>query len=296
MKKNLLIKLIVLLIAIILWIQQILLKTHKQEINVPIQLKNIPEQLTIGDSELPIVGLNYQALGFDILKLKFSDIYFEVDASDFTYGNNNFMVTKRKLHLPKNINLISKNITTNTNLSVSLDKIIETRKYIIVQFETTKDKEFFIKNRIKNLHQRIKLKGPYKKLKDIENISTEKISSKDVEEGKLVVKLLSPDPQIILAKNEVTLEVTQSKTIERVFSLVPIKFPETEDLSIIPQKVSIRIKGPQEVVQDLDKNSIQANLNISKIKNNSTTVKFDLPSGIEVLEYTPYKIQVIKNN
>ena len=78
-------------------------------------------------------------------------------------------------------------------------------------------------------------------------------------------------------------------------SLIPIQFPENQKLSIIPQKVSVMVKGPQKIIEKLKDSSIIANLNMQKIKEGFTSITFDVPSGVEIIEYTPQKIQVIQN-
>ena len=116
-----------------------------------------------------------------------------------------------------------------------------------------------------------------------------------VNDGKLTVLLITPDPKAELLKDRIVFEVTQTKIINRTISLIPIKFPETENISIIPQKVSIMVRGPQEIVEKLDNNSIIANINLAKVRKGFTEVKFEVPAGIRIIEYTPKKIQVIEN-
>ena len=86
------------------------------------------------------------------------------------------------------------------------------------------------------------------------------------------------------------------RIITRTISLIPIKYPENLNISIIPQNVSAMISGPEDIVSKLDNKIIIAYLNESKIKkNNFVQVDFDFPAGVKLIEYTPHKIQIIHN-
>ena len=117
-----------------------------------------------------------------------------------------------------------------------------------------------------------------------------------IKDGRLLVELISPNPKIEFLQTEVEFEITNTKTIRRTISLIPIKYPETENITIIPQKVSVMVDGPKEIVEQLDENKIIANLNTSILNRDFATVSFKVPSGVKIIEYTPQKIQVIQND
>ena len=66
MTQNIFLKILVLLIAIILWIQQMLLKIHSETIELPIILENVPEKLIAIDDEKPFVNVTLEGNGIDI--------------------------------------------------------------------------------------------------------------------------------------------------------------------------------------------------------------------------------------
>lgn len=295
MKKNLLIKILVLFFAILLWMLQVLLKTHEQSILVPIKLINTSSELVLEEDELPKVSVQIKAKGTDILYLKLSKIFFEIDAEKFKYGKNRLKIYEKSLSYSNRVLLQILKIDTGKNLYVNMDKLVEKKKPVEIRYTSAKDEEFFIENKISNPLQRVTVKGPLAILNNIKRIQTERISKKMVENGKLTVLLVTPDPKVVLLKDRVVFEVSQTKIINRTISLIPIRFPEMENISIIPQKVSVMIRGPKEIVEKLDNKTIIANLNISKIRKNFTEVYFEVPTGVRIVEYTPQKIQVIRN-
>ncbi|MCD4796057.1 MAG: hypothetical protein K8R49_02665 [Candidatus Cloacimonetes bacterium] len=295
MTKNLLIKVLILIIAILFWEQQVLMKSHIQDIYVPIKLINIPSDLVLDEDELPEVSISIQAKGLAFLYIRFSKIYFEINAEDYKYGKNRLKLSEKELIFSDRIDLNILNIELDKNIYVSMDKLVEKKKPIEIQYASAKDEKFFIENKIVNQQQKVTLKGPLGILNDIKKIQTEKISRKKVENGKLSVVIINPDPKVQLLKDRIILKITQTKTINRTISLIPIRFPEEKNITIIPQKVSVMVRGPEEIVEKLNNKSIIVNLNISDIGKDYAEITFEVPSGVKIIEYTPKKIQVIKN-
>jgi len=296
MKKNFGIKILVIVIAIFLWVQQVLLKTHIQEIPVPILLNDIPDNLVITE-ETPIkVPVVIEARGMDLFILKISNISFKVDAKNFKYGKNEFKVSEQNLFYPERLDLNLKKVKTGKGLSVWLDKLITKRKPIKILYASAKDEEFFLQYKILNPQQQVEIKGPSSIVNNIKGIKTRKISQKMVKDYKLTVSLENPNKNTHMLTNQVIFEIMNIRIISRTISLIPIKYPENLNISIIPQKVSAMISGPEDIVSKLDNKIIIAYLDELKMKkNNFVQVDFDLPAGVKLIEYTPHKIQIIHN-
>ena len=296
MKKNFGIKILVIIIAMFLWVQQVLLKTHIQEIPVLILLNDIPDNLVLTE-ETPIkVPVIIEARGMDLFILKLSNISFKVNAENFKYGKNVFKVTEQDLSYPERLDLNLKKIKTDKGLSVLLDKLITKKKPIKILYASAKDEEFFLQYKILNPQQQVEIKGPSSIIKNIKRIKTRKISQRMVKDYKLTVSLVNPNENTNLLTNQVVFEIMNIRIITRTISLIPIKYPENLNISIIPQKVSAMISGPEDIVSKLDNKIIIAYLNEFKIKkNNFVQVDFDLPAGVKLIEYTPHKIQIIHN-
>ncbi|MBT6993727.1 MAG: hypothetical protein HN952_02110, partial [Candidatus Cloacimonetes bacterium] len=154
------------------------MREHKQEINVPITLINTPQSLVLFASDLPKVGVAIRATGLDIFKLKLSNNFFEIDASQFNAGENLVEITNRKFKYPKNINFDFEMITTEQTFLIELDKLVEAQKPLKISFESVKEEEYFTKYKIINKDEKVTVYGPKKLLSSIKNIETEKISRK----------------------------------------------------------------------------------------------------------------------
>ncbi len=296
MKTNISIKLLVLFIAIVLWVHQILIKEHTIEVNIPMKLIDTPQNLIPDSSRLPEVTVNISATGKDILLFHFSRKSFQINTSHFRYGKNQINPKTDQLIYSNKIDLKINTIDKTEDFFINMDKLVEREKLLKIQFASANDEEFFIKNKIKNEKRKITLKGPLALLNEVEYIFTKKISSKMIEDGKLTAELISPDPKIELLNGKIEFEITNTKIIQRTISLIPIKYLETENITIIPQKVSVMVSGPKEIVEQLNTSSIIANLNTSILKKDFANVSFEVPSGVKIIEYTPQRIQVIQND
>jgi hypothetical protein len=296
MKNNITIKLLVLFIAVILWFHQILIKTHSLEINIPIKLIKTPQSLIPDSSRLPEVTVEISATGKDILLLHLSKKSFQIDTSYFRYGKNKIVPKADQLIYSDKIIIKINSIDKTENFFINMDKLVERSKPIKIQYASAKDEEFFIKNKVKNANKKITIRGPLALINDVEYILTKKISNKIIKNGRLIIQLISPNPKIEILQDEIEFEITNTKIIRKTISLIPIKYPETENITIIPQKVSVMVSGPKEIVEQLNKNTITANLNTSILNKDFATVSFKVPSGVKIIEYTPQKIQVIQND
>ena len=296
MKNNISIKLLVLFIAIVLWFHQILIKEHTIEIDIPIKLIDTPQNLIPDSSRLPEVTVNISATGKDILYFQFSRKSFQINTSHFRYGKNQINPKADQLIYSNKIDLKINSIDKTEDFFINMDKLVERKKILKIQYSSANDEEFFIKNKIKNENRKITIKGPLALLNEVEYILTKKISSKMIEDGKLTAELISPDPKIELQKDKIEFEITNTKIIQRTISLIPIKYPDAEHITIIPQKVSVMVSGPKEIVEQLSTSSITANLNTSILKKDFANVSFEVPSGVKIIEYTPQRIQVIQND
>ena len=294
MKKYLFLKILALIIAILLWFQQVLLKEQTTDITFPIYVENVPANYVILSDNIASIPVTIEARGLDLISLKKAKHSFRINAANFHYGENKIHLTKQNLELPpqKNFKIldIKKDIIT-----VYLDKISTKSVPIEIRFASSKDEEFFLKNQIKNINQSVAVKGPSSIISKLKKVQTTNISRKMLKNDKLEIALIKPKPNVQLLKKKITLQVTKLKIVSKTISLIPIRYSLKENISIIPQKVSVMVQGPENIVRKLNSRNIVATIRTEKLKNDFATVDFKLPGGVKLLEYTPQKIQIIRN-
>jgi hypothetical protein len=237
-----------------------------------------------------------KARGIDILLIKFLDSYFQIDASDFRYGKNSVNLSLSNLALPEHINIKIDKLTLKQHLIISMDRLVTKSKRIHINYAGVKDLEYFLSNRIVSDKNKVKVRGALSLINDIKAIETEKISKKMIKDNYLKVRLIPPNNDVILLEPEIKFRVVQQKLISKTISLIPIKFPQNKKITLIPQKVTVMVRGPQNIIEKLDNTSVKAYIPEKDLnKTGFVNVKFITPKGVSVIDYTPRKIQIMKN-
>ncbi|MBC8384740.1 MAG: hypothetical protein H8E57_04390 [Candidatus Cloacimonetes bacterium] len=295
MKKNLSIKILVVFIAVILWIQQVFLKEHLNKINIPVIFEELPKNLVIQENEFLEIPVTIQARGMDFLILKLSKSFFQINAFNYKYGINDLNITKQELVLPSRIKIAITSIHLDKK-TIFVDKFITRQIPLDVQFASAKDEEFFLQNKIIDKSQKIEIRGPEKLINKLKKIKTKEISRKMVKDEKLTIGFQNPDEKLQIIDKDVTFTISQTRIVTKTISLIPIKYPLNQNITIIPQKVSAMVKGPENIVSKMNNKNVIARIDEHKIrKNDFAKVKFELPSGVSLIEYTPQRIQVVTN-
>ena len=295
MKKNLGLKLSVLFISLLLWFQQTLLQEHTVILSIPFKLINTPVNLIPEPYLKTSVNTQIKARGIDIFLIKILNAYFQVDISDFKYGKNLINLSKSNLVLPEHVNIKIEELNVLDKVIISMDRLVTKNKPIHINYATIKDLEYFLKNKIDIGNKRVKVRGALSIVNSINKIESEKISRKMVKNGIIKIRLIPPSENVILLEPKITLRVIEQKLVSKTISLIPIVFSTKNKIAIIPQKVSVMIRGPQNIVNKIDRNSIIAYIPDSELENKTfANIKFKIPNGITIIDYTPRKVQVIK--
>lgn len=296
MKSNTIAKIIVLLITIVLWLHVNLTKEQTTEMAVPLLLQDLPSDLVYDSAQPLTMPVQLTGSGFDLVITKLNDHFFSVPAAGMRYGDNTIVLSADELVVPEIVSLQIDFGAEGNEREIFLDKIVTESRGVQLEYASTKDEEYFIRNRIGNSNQNITITGPERVVSQIKRIKTIPISRRMISDGTIAVNLMQPDPRISMDKTALNLTIITSKQVNRTFSLIPVDYPHDLNISIIPQKVSAMVRGPEEVVNTMTVNSLKARLNTSQMWiSNSGTVEFDLPAGVKLIEYTPRKIQIQNN-
>ncbi|MCD6181246.1 MAG: hypothetical protein J7K89_02580 [Candidatus Cloacimonetes bacterium] len=296
MKSDTIAKIIVLLITLVLWLHLTLTKQQSTDIDLPVVLQDLPADLVYDNSEPLTIPVTLKGSGFDLMITMLSDHFFLVPAGHMTYGRNKITVNQGDLIVPEIVSLDIAYGEEGNEKTIFLDRIISKKRGLELEYASTKDEEYFIKNRVDVSNHTVIITGPEKVVSQIARVKTIPLSRKMVDKNKLTVNLVQPSQLVSLDKSQVTLLVITSKQINRTFSLIPVDYPHNMNISVIPQKVSLMVRGPEEIVNKMTAGSIKATLNMSQMWiNNQGTVTFDVPAGVKIIEYTPKKLQIQKN-
>jgi YbbR domain-containing protein len=101
------------------------------------------------------------------------------------------------------------------------------------------------------------------------------------------------------SQNEVRLQINVELTAEKEFQDIEIKvsdLPGDRDVLLIPQNVSVQLKGGVNQLSAVDKSKVIAKIGFEKVLSDTTgslVPDFEVPEGCSVISFRPEKIQYV---
>lgn len=266
LKKNLLLKILSLLFAILIWF--IVTKEEKSilQLTVPLELKNLPYNLIISNIYPGKIDLRIQGSKSTLANLATGDVTVSLDISKGQIGKNRFFLRTENVKHPfgTEILMIEPPIIP-INIQKKLQKIIPLR----LNIEGKPKKGFKVAET--NLEPKaVTVAGPEKEIEKIKEIKTETINVDN--QNQTFTKEVSPiitSPRISLVTTEkIRAEVKiEEIDITRKFSNIPIKIiPPDFKVDYNPKTVDIILNGPPSIINSLDNAQIIVEINIAELE------------------------------
>jgi YbbR domain-containing protein len=147
----------------------------------------------------------------------------------------------------------------------------------------------------------IKIGGSAELLRGIDHLNTKYVIFDNVNAGISRSILISDSLTNILSlsQNEVKLNVNIELTAEKVFENIEIKvpnIPEDKEVLLIPQRVSVQLKGGVNQLAQIENSRIVAKIDYFKILSDTTgsvVPFFEIPPGCTVISVKPETIQYV---
>ncbi len=296
MKKNITIKVVVLIVAIILWLHFTLVSTHEQDYEVPIALTALDSEFVVLNEDELYVPVTIKAKGIDLLALKFSESQCIINADNYEPGENPVYVSHENFFFPERLNIELRRVHDIKDKTIVIDELTTKLIPVSIEYASAEDEEYFVNNTMADVRIDIEVSGPATIINDIDHIRTKPASKEMFQDGTASIELVKPHPKIDFSRNYINIDIVETKIVNRTISLIPIDFPHHLDIAILPQKVSLLISGPADIVDDLSINDITAEILEEEIIDKEyADIHFELPAGVKLLEYTPKRIQILRN-
>jgi len=219
---------------------------------------------------------------------------FIIDAKTNNKRKNIINLTEEHLVYNDNNNVTYQKVNGDSKFEFTIDKYENAKKLVKIQFKSQADEDFFLKNKLVITPKTVKVSGPAYNLKKIRFILTEKISRIDVKDNSFDVKLAKSE-RLRFEPETVKINIEKTEIITKYITLIPISIPNNFDKTIVPQKVSVLIQGPKQIIKDIKGSNIRVNLDQGHLNKEFAEIKFNLPSNVELLDYSPKKVKIIEN-
>ena len=294
MKKNNMLKIFAVVIAVIIWFLINLLKEQTTTINLPIRILNVPENIFIFENEEARASVMVHGTGINILLFYLREASIDYNGSDFVMGNNVIDIERLNSSLPKNKNLSFTAINTDNPIVINTYRILQKRIPVFFDFNSENDKQMFLENNYNFDDIYITISGPSVEIQRIDNIFTEKIGSDILRQRNKNIRFRSINENIVVIPPFIELEQVPDIIATRTLTAIPIVF-DRDDISIFPERVSVIIEGKQDLINQLSAEEIIAFILEHDLNETmELNVNFSVPDFVKIIDYTPMKVSVVK--
>jgi YbbR domain-containing protein len=300
LRKNLLLKILSVLFAILIWF--IVTKEEKSilTLTVPLELKNLPNNLIISNNYPGKIDLRIQGSKSMLADLTLGDVSVSLELSKSQIGKGRYFIRSENVKHPFGTEIL---LIDPSIIRLDVQKKIEKMIPVLLNVKGKPKKGYQIIGTDANPKE-IAVIGPENEIDKIKRIMTEPI---DVENKD---KTFSAEVPLIILSSHISFLTTEKikaeiqigeMNIARKLSNIPVKIiPSDFKIDFNPKTIDVILEGPQSVVNGLDKTKISAEIDISKLDPSpkdyklSPVIEFGQkkPKTITIKKITPSTVDV----
>lgn len=292
--RNLSAKLLSLFFALILWGVVIGEKKAQIQLNLPLELVNIPPKTVVVSDVPPSISVVVQGPRTLLRTLPDRGIRKSIDLSDMGFGWTTIRILPDSISLPRGIEIIRVSPAT---VDLKLDPLVEVRLPVIPQLVGEPPKGYRVVD-VQVDPPRVLLKGGESELSALTEVRTQSVTlnqvTTDLEERVGLdlegLHLVDTSPLSVWVRVRVA-----PVQVQRTLKGIRVRVIGSErEVRLSPHSVEVRLKGPQEVMKGLDRMDVKAVVDLKGLAEGThqVPVRIQAPEGIRVLEAIPPVIRV----
>jgi len=288
-RENLGLRIFSLLMAMFIWLQSVLIAEHRSVVNLPVNLKSVPKNITL--ERLPkSIPFQVKGKGLDIIKLKLSQTKVSIDASKIKPGVDIISLTDYTIDLPEKISITLLGPAEQKELAIKADVFHQKKVPVHLGFTDTFTRQHFAKLKYQIVPDKVIVFGPKNKVQIIESVLTEPISRDMTSERDFILKLATVGEEVSLSEPQVRIRISNSYNTSRVFDNISI----THELgkSSFPSSATVKISGDSEFLKQLSPNSIKISVSPEANAQGTYALSVSLPPGAELVAITPERVHL----
>ena len=259
-----------------------------QIFRVPIELKNIPEDLTLS-REVPYeADVTIKGARIDLIKLRFTrKLKLSVDCSDVKAGRVNIRLSPAALNLPQGIDIRNVSIDNPHILSLEFEKLVSKEVPVKIAYKGEVPEDIVIEGSPIIVPEKVTITGPERVVSSISLVNTEEIELKGSRRKfSSEVKVNAGVAGVDVNPKEVFVEIRFSRRILRVLSNIPptlLQDDQSLAVEYSPRTVSLTVEGPEELVNSIKKEDISIIIDITTKKEGKYKIEPQIivPKGID---------------
>ncbi len=303
MKKNLPSIIVSLLLATGAWIFITLSGEFYLNFRIPIAYTNLPPNLVVDHSLPREVDFKLRGSGWKFISLYSSDdnlFTVPVSQDSINSGVNLFSLLDQNTWLSSEFSIID---IYPSRLSIKTEQVDLAVKPVVPDLILEFEEGFGLASKVKISPERVKIKGSAKLTSSIRSVKTQRTTLSGLKEKTVIEVVLDAIDGIEIQPQKVTVEIDVQKIADREIEgvkLTMIDGPEGKEIVLVPDEVSVVIRGGIERIGTIKPEEIKALLNYTEmIRDSSGTAvpNIVLPDNINFIDVKPGRIRyIIKQN
>jgi len=285
LKDNLGLRIFALFLAIILWLQSILVSEQRSVVDLPLSLRSLPAGITL--ENIPeSISFNVRGKGLEIIRMLMAKPMVFIDASMVTANTDQIPLQDYIINIPENVNVSFLGPSDTEQLNIQADVFHQKDVPIRLDFANP-----YIHSRFSDLNYRmnpetITVFGPRSRLQSISMIHTEVIDQEILGAGRAELKLVIPAEDISLSQERITLSISGVQEETKVFT--DIALPQ----GYVPSRVAVRLQASAPVLANLRAQDISATVMDTADDSGLYPILIIVPENVQVIAVTPDRVRI----
>ncbi len=292
LKRNRFLKILSLLLAIALWFAVSGEERTETTLNMTLEMVNIPADLMVTSEVPPAIQVRAVGSRSIISNLSQSRLIQTLDLSGYKSGRHTFSLGPNSLSLPRGVEVIR--IQPNS-ITLTLSSTLTRTLPIKPVLENSPAEGHELVSATTRPAQ-VTVRGPYSELSELQFIPTLPIDVSFLKENTVIatdldfknLHLSLKEPVPILADIRIG-----PKPLTRTFTAIPV-LAEPRSAKVTPAQVTLTIKGPWPLVQNLKPEDLKARVDLRNLPAGRyrLNVAFNLPDGVTLIRANPAAVLV----
>jgi YbbR domain-containing protein len=292
LKRNRLLKILSLLLAIALWFAVSGEERIETTLNMSLELINLQQNLMVTSEVPPAIQVRVVGPRSIINNLSQTRLTEAMDLAHYKSGRHTFYLGPNSFAFPRGVQVIR--IQPNP-INLTLAATITQTLPIKPMIENNPPEGYKIVS-VQTRPAKVTVKGPVPELSNLHSIPTLPIDLSNLKESTIIatdldfknLHLSLKEPVPILADIQIA-----PKTLTRTLSGVPV-LTEPQPAKVSPSRVSLTIKGPWPQVKDLKAKNLKARVDTSNLApgRHRLDLAVELPGGVSLVRSRPTRVTV----
>src|SRR5689334_5009868 len=284
-------KVLALIIALGLWLAGH--RDSERAIEVPVEFRNIPQDLMVMDNRIDYVVLRLMGPRTLVSTLDSQTLKLSLDLAGAKSGSASFPLGADDFNVPRGVAI---GRITPPVIHLRLEPVVKRMLPVTVRLSGKPTAGYVIGETAAN-PRTVSVQGPAEEVRRLLAIET---ISVDVEDSRSAIKRrvrLSTDGKpLTLSPDQVDVVVNvEEQQVVREFDRVEVQAKDFKGAyTISPQWVKLRLAGPKTVVEKLDLTADNVFLDLHGMSagDHNVELSFNLPPEIRVVEQRPQRVRV----